>query len=167
MEDTYNLLGHALKKALGVIARQQGRGAGGGGKEAGAPIVDGTRSLKAALDLDWDNPQERQQALMEVLGALESIESWLDEGSGGEAALISGIETARRVRAQDVQESTDGTPVLRQGGGARSGSVGGGSRDAPRPQKPSTPFRWLQASRAQGPGQWAGKSRGHHGGQRC
>jgi transposase len=26
VEDTYNLLGHALRKALGVIARQQGRG---------------------------------------------------------------------------------------------------------------------------------------------
>jgi hypothetical protein len=115
VEDTYNLLGHALKKALGVIARQQGRGLAEVAKEAGAAMVDGTRSLKAALDLDWDNPQERQQALMEVLGALESIESWLDEGSGGQAALISGIETARRVRAQDVQESADGTPVLRQG----------------------------------------------------
>jgi len=115
VEDTYNLLGHALKKALGVIARQQGRGLAEVAKEAGAPMVDGTRSLKAALDLDWDNPQERQQALIEVLGALESIESWLDEGSGGEPALISGIETARRVRAQDVEESTDGTPVLVRG----------------------------------------------------
>ena len=26
VEDTYNLLGHALRKAVGVIARQQGRG---------------------------------------------------------------------------------------------------------------------------------------------
>ncbi len=26
VEDTYNLLGHALKKAIGVIASQQGRG---------------------------------------------------------------------------------------------------------------------------------------------
>jgi transposase len=26
VEDAYNLLGHALRKALGVIARQQGRG---------------------------------------------------------------------------------------------------------------------------------------------
>src|SRR5437660_10199533 len=26
VEDTYNLLGHALRKALSVIARQQGRG---------------------------------------------------------------------------------------------------------------------------------------------
>src|SRR5918995_2998724 len=83
VEDTYNLLGHALKKALGVIARQQGRGLAEVAEQAGAAMVDGTRSLKAALDLDWDNPQERQQALMEVLGALESIDSWLDEGSGG------------------------------------------------------------------------------------
>jgi len=29
VEDTYNLLGHALRKALGVIARQQGPGGGG------------------------------------------------------------------------------------------------------------------------------------------
>ena len=35
VEDTYNLLGHALRKALGVIARQQGRGAGGCGQRGG------------------------------------------------------------------------------------------------------------------------------------
>jgi len=41
VEDTINLLGHALRKALGVIARQQGRGAavdcwgGGGGHRGG------------------------------------------------------------------------------------------------------------------------------------
>jgi hypothetical protein len=52
---------------------------------------------------------------VEVLGALDSVESWLDEDSTGEAAVISGIETARRVRAQDVEESADGTPVLVRG----------------------------------------------------
>jgi len=29
VEDTYNLLGHALRKAISVIARQQGRAGGG------------------------------------------------------------------------------------------------------------------------------------------
>jgi hypothetical protein len=43
VEDTYNLLGHALRKALGVIARQQGRGLAEVAAEAGAPMVDGTR----------------------------------------------------------------------------------------------------------------------------
>ena len=55
VEDTYNLLGHALRKAVGVIARQQGRGLRAVAEEAGASLVAGP-SLKAALDLDWDDP---------------------------------------------------------------------------------------------------------------
>ena len=55
VEDTYNLLGHALRKALGVIARQQQRDLADVATEAGAEIIAGS-SLKAALDLDWDNP---------------------------------------------------------------------------------------------------------------
>ena len=39
MEDTYNLLGHALRKALGVIARQQGRGLAEVATEAGASVL--------------------------------------------------------------------------------------------------------------------------------
>ncbi len=40
VEDTYNLLlGHALKKALGVICRQQGRGLAEVAAEAGAPLI--------------------------------------------------------------------------------------------------------------------------------
>src|SRR5512139_1982057 len=62
VEDTYNLLGHALRKALGVIARQQGRGLAEMAVEVGAPIVGGA-SLKGALDLNWDDPAERQQGL--------------------------------------------------------------------------------------------------------
>src|SRR5205085_3304408 len=50
VEDTYNLLGHALHKALGVIARQQGRGLADLAAEVGVPLVDGSQSLKAALD---------------------------------------------------------------------------------------------------------------------
>src|SRR6266702_8275886 len=59
VEDTYNLLGHALRKALSVIARQQGRGRRVVAEEAGACLVAGP-SLKAALDLDWDDPSAQQ-----------------------------------------------------------------------------------------------------------
>src|SRR5213080_93964 len=54
VEDTYNLLGHALRKALGVIARQQGRELTEIASEANAVLVAGS-SLKAALDRDWDD----------------------------------------------------------------------------------------------------------------
>src|SRR5215468_10735554 len=41
VEDTVNLLGHALHKALDVIARQQGRGLAALAAEAGAALVAG------------------------------------------------------------------------------------------------------------------------------
>lgn len=41
VEDTYNLLGHPLRKALSVIARQQGRGLTEIATEAGATSVSG------------------------------------------------------------------------------------------------------------------------------
>src|SRR3954452_11915903 len=55
VEDTYNLLGHALRKALGVIARQQGWELADLAQDAGADLLAAS-SLKAALDLDWDEP---------------------------------------------------------------------------------------------------------------
>src|SRR6266540_2440069 len=64
VEDTINLLGHALRKALGVIARQQGRGlpwtagVAAVAVEAGVPQLGGP-SVKAALDCDWDDPAAR------------------------------------------------------------------------------------------------------------
>src|SRR4051794_39156360 len=73
VEDTYNLLGHALRKALGVIARQQGRGLAALAAEAGAGIATSS-SLKAALDLDWDGPAAQATALTAVLAALEALE---------------------------------------------------------------------------------------------
>src|SRR5499433_599062 len=59
VEDTDNLLGHALRKAVGVSARQQGRELPEVAAEAGAPLVAGS-SLKAALDMDWDDPRGQQ-----------------------------------------------------------------------------------------------------------
>jgi transposase len=69
VEDTYNLMGHALRKALGVIAAQQGWGLADGigivAERAGAPLLAAS-SLKAALDADWDDPAARDAALTHV-----------------------------------------------------------------------------------------------------
>src|SRR4030095_11394682 len=77
VEDTYNLLGHALRKAVGVIARQQGRGLPAVAEEAGASLRAAS-SLKAALDLDWDDPSAQPHALTMLLDALSAVEHWLD-----------------------------------------------------------------------------------------
>jgi len=119
VEDTLNLLGHALRKALSVLARQQGRGLAEVATDAGAELVGSPASLKAALDLDWDDPAAQPQALQAVLAALAAVEAWLDGPAAPPEAADLGVQTSRQaaeqVRAQDVETTADGTPALRRG----------------------------------------------------
>ncbi len=115
-EDTYNLLGHARRKAVGVLARPQGRELADVAAEAGAPVLAGT-SLKAALDLDWDDPTARTEALSIVLAALGAIEAEVSAQPEGPARTQAqeSVAVARQVQAQDVEERPDGTATLRRG----------------------------------------------------
>jgi Transposase DDE domain/Transposase domain (DUF772) len=120
VEDTINLLGHALRKALGVIARQQGRGlpwtegVAAVAVEAGVPQLGGP-SLKAALDRDWDDPVERDQALGVVLGCLEQVEGFVADRRLAVPQVDAALGAARQVRDQDVQAADGQPPTLRQG----------------------------------------------------
>lgn len=116
VEDTYNLLGHALRKAMSVIARQQGWGLADMARQVDAEIVAGS-SLKATLDTDWDDHEQCRTALMVVLKALGGLDHWLrahpeQEGDAGVAACV---DTAKQVRQQDVEWDETGAPRLRVG----------------------------------------------------
>ena len=115
VEDTYNLLGHALRKALGVIARQQGRGLAEVAGEAGVPLLSGGQSLKAALDCNWDDPTERTAALGQVVAALGAVETWLDQQGAVPDAAQEARTVAEAVREQDVETTPDNVIQLRRG----------------------------------------------------
>ena len=106
-------MGHALRKAVGVLARQQGRELVAVAAEAGATLVAGS-SLKVALDRNWDDPQERLAALAEVLRALDQVEAWCARQPDG-AAAAPALAVAQTVRAHDVVPQADGSPALRRG----------------------------------------------------
>ena len=116
VEDTINLMGHALRKALGVIAVLQGRGQAAGvtvvAEQAGTPELAAS-SLKAALDRDWDDPAARDEALARVLGLLGRVEAFIAGQAGGEAAAEA-VAAARQVRDQDV-DLAGPAPALRRG----------------------------------------------------
>ena len=121
VEDTYNLLGHALRKALGVIARQQGWELADVAQAAGAELLAAS-SLKAALDLDWDEPTAREQALQLVLETLRSVESWVEQHPEVVTTtprvaehVADSLAVAHQVCAQDVVVSSDGAATLRDG----------------------------------------------------
>jgi len=78
VEDTLNLLGHVLRKAVGLAARALGVSAEAIREEAGLVLV-GQSSLKAALDLDWGQPKAREQALRLVLEEVDRWKTWLEQ----------------------------------------------------------------------------------------
>jgi IS5 family transposase len=121
VEDTYTLLGHALRKALGVIARQQGWELADVAHAAGADLLAAS-SLKAALDLDWDEPTAREQALRLVLETLRSVEGWVDSHEEVLTTtprvaeqVAESLAVAHQVVAQDVTVSASGVPMVREG----------------------------------------------------
>ena len=116
VEDTFNLMGHALRRALGVIAVLQGRGQAAGtavvAAQAGVPQLAAS-SLKAALDADWDDPAARDAALAAVLGLLDQVGAFV-AGQAGDEAAHEAMAAARQVRDQDV-DLTGAAPALRRG----------------------------------------------------
>jgi len=117
VEDTLNLLGHALRKAVGMIARHQGREVAQVTAVAGAPVLGAATSLKAALDLDWDDPASLPWALGVVLAALRDIEAYVGQqpASPAQEAAAVAVAVATQVAAQDVTADAAGRPRLRQG----------------------------------------------------
>jgi hypothetical protein len=118
VEDTINLLGHALRRVVGVLARQQGWGLAEGtrvlAERAGTPELAAS-SLKAALDLDWDDPAALQHALGVVLGAVGRVEGLAAElGGSQDPGVARGLAAARQVQVQDIVVGADGIASIRQ-----------------------------------------------------
>jgi hypothetical protein len=119
VEDTINLLGHALRKVVGVLARQQGWGLAEGitvlAAQAAVPELAAS-SLKAALDLDWDDPASLQQALGVLLVAVGRVEGLATElGGSRDPAVARGLAAARQIQAQDTVVGVDGVRQIRLG----------------------------------------------------
>ncbi len=102
--------------ALGVIARQQGRELREIADQMDANLIAGS-SLKAALDLNWENPEERNLALGMVLGVLSQMETHLAQmpESKSHPVVRSSLEAAQQIKTQDVELDEQGRVKLQKG----------------------------------------------------
>src|SRR5437763_3291453 len=114
VEDTYNLLGHAVHKAVDVLAVAQGREPTAVATEAGADLIAGS-SLKAALDCNWDDVEQREAALRQILFMLEQVRAYVGTQPNVPPGVAQALAAADAVQAQDVVPSATGEPVLRRG----------------------------------------------------
>jgi hypothetical protein len=116
VEDTLNLLGHALRKAVGLAAQGLGTPAEAIMAEAGLVLV-GHSSLKAALDLDWGERTARSSALRTVLEEVERWKSWLEQQPSllaPEPPLQEMMDTMGQIVEQDTEPAPEGGPGARR-----------------------------------------------------
>jgi hypothetical protein len=110
VEDTFNLLGHAVRAALRTVAARTDQTIEAVATAAGIPLVVGT-SLKAALDRDWDDPAQRQQALATLLAQIDALRTWLRTEHAAALTrppLAAQWQTVERLVAQDTEPDPAG-----------------------------------------------------------
>jgi hypothetical protein len=111
-----DLIGHALKKIMRVVANQQGQEVAEVAKEAGAELVCDT-SLKAALDRDWDQQLQKDEVLALILQVLHSVDAWVQQLPDQEDKAVAEpiLAIAKQVQEQDVEVDEKGKTRLIKG----------------------------------------------------
>ena len=112
VEDTLNLLGHVLRKAVGRAARELGASGEAILEEAGLLLV-GHSSLKAGLDLDWGQAKAREQALRLGLDEVERWKTWLEQHqrlSADAPPMKDVMDTIAQIVTQDTAPEPEGEP---------------------------------------------------------
>ncbi|HEX4352578.1 MAG TPA: transposase [Polyangiales bacterium] len=105
VEDTINLLGHAGRKIVTCAAQLTGWTEARVCREAGCPLLLAS-SIKAGLDLDWSDPEEKASAVPTVIEQLTSLERWVTTRLPDELTrppLDSHIATLRQIISQDLE----------------------------------------------------------------
>jgi len=119
VEDTFNLIGHALEIVLDCSARVVNRTSESIATEIGLELV-GQSSLKATLDIDWDEPEEQAEALEKLLGEVAALRAWVSRSIPPEktdAPLDRALELLAQVLEQDLEPDPDrpGRSRIRKG----------------------------------------------------
>jgi hypothetical protein len=117
VEDTYNLLAHAARNVVRCAADLLGRPAETICRDAGIPLLLGA-SIKAALDIDWNDAGAKAAALTTFVRQLDALQAWIAHRLPEALAtppLKTHLETLGQLRTQDLEPDPAGRGVrLRQ-----------------------------------------------------
>lgn len=114
VQDTWNLIGRALATVATCAAKATGRTRADVVQAAGLTLV-GASSLKAALDIEWDDADAQGEALARLLAEVDQLEAWVIAhvtDTTQTPVLQAAVAALRRVLAQDL-EPDPGTGVRR------------------------------------------------------
>jgi hypothetical protein len=110
VEDTFNLLGHAARKVVACTASLLHWPKERVCREAGIPLLLES-SVKKALDVDWNEAEQKKRALSVLLRQLDCLMEWLRKElpeSLKRQPLRGHIQTLEQLRGQDLEPDPDG-----------------------------------------------------------
>lgn len=113
VEDTFNLLGHAGRKVAECAAELLKWPFEKVCREAGIPILLES-SIKAGLDIDWNDPEQKADAIKTLSTQLDSLQRFLQRRLQGELnapPLKEHINTLEQIRSQDLEPDPGGGGV--------------------------------------------------------
>lgn len=114
VEDTFNLLGHAARKIVECAAVILKKAPAEICHRAGIPLLLHS-SVKAGLDVNWSDPEEKERALEKLVGQVTSLHDWIEEQHLNlEEPIRPYIEAVAQIHKQDLEEDARGVRI-RQG----------------------------------------------------
>jgi hypothetical protein len=114
VEDTFNLLGHAARKIVACAAKMTDTTSEEICRKAGIPLLLSS-SIKAGLDINWNDPEQKDEAIEKLTAQVSSLNDWLDRHRlAMEEPLKPYLEALSQVRKQDLEVSK-GHVRLRRG----------------------------------------------------
>jgi hypothetical protein len=115
VEDTINLLGRAARNIVQAVSKITERSAEEICRKAGIPLLL-SPSIKAGLDIDWSDPQQKLKAIQRVEREVASLATWVERHLDEvlEAPLRPLLEAVTTIRVQNL-ETIDGEVRIRKG----------------------------------------------------
>jgi hypothetical protein len=105
VEDTVNLLAHAARNVVSCAAGLLGWTHEKVCRQAGIPLLLAS-SIKRALDIDWNDPVQKADAMKTFSRQLDALQSWIARQLPAELAkppLKEQVETLVQIRTQDLE----------------------------------------------------------------
>lgn len=118
VEDTWNLIGRAMAKVVHAVSMVLELDESEVISQAKLSVLSAS-SVKAALDIDWDDEDEKRAALQFLLAQVSRLEEWIErraEQEAGRSPLKEALELLERVVGQDLDpEPPDGQARIGEG----------------------------------------------------
>lgn len=117
VEDTFNLLGHAARKVVACACKQTAMSAEQICQQAGCPLFLAS-SIKAGLDIDWSDPEQKLQAINELVEQVTALQRWVEHElpqRSMDAPIERYLDALAQVQQQDLEQQLDGRVKIRDG----------------------------------------------------